>query len=57
MSEPKIVRRCPQCGETVLIPLVDRGMLEFFVCPKCNYQGEPAERGGRPSDPRPEGED
>ena len=53
MSEPKIARKCPQCGEVYLVPLVDRALAEeYFRCVKCGYS-EPVEE--RPRDtPRDE---
>jgi len=55
MSEPRIARKCPQCGEVFLVPLSDRALVEeFFRCSKCGYSepigeaeaGEPPEEGG-----------
>jgi predicted Zn finger-like uncharacterized protein len=38
MSEPKIARKCPQCGEVYLVPLSDRALAEeYFRCAKCGY--------------------
>ena len=38
MSEPRIARKCPQCGEVHLVPLSERAALEgYFHCPKCGF--------------------
>ena len=38
MSEPKIARKCPQCGEVYLVPLTERALVEeYFRCAKCGY--------------------
>ena len=43
MSEPRIARKCPQCGEVFLVPLSDRALVEeFFRCSKCGFS-EPVE--------------
>ena len=50
MSEPRIAKKCPQCGEVYLVPLVDRALVEeFFRCSKCGYS-EPV-RDPDPADP------
>jgi predicted Zn finger-like uncharacterized protein len=42
MSEPRIARKCPKCGEVFLVPLSDRALAEeYFRCSKCGYS-EPA---------------
>ena len=52
MSEPKIVRKCPQCGEVYLVPLSDRALAEeYFRCARCGYS-EPV--GDREPDRPPE---
>ena len=44
MSEPRIVRKCPKCGDVQLVPLSERPRLdEYFHCSKCGYVGQ--ERG------------
>jgi len=40
MSEPRIARKCPRCGDVVLIPLSERPLLEeYFHCSKCGFVG------------------
>jgi len=51
MSEPRIARKCPQCGDVRLIPLSERAALEgYFHCSKCGFvepEREPPPPGGR----------
>lgn len=38
ISEPRIARKCPRCGEVFLVPLSERALLEgYFHCSKCGY--------------------
>jgi len=40
MSEPRIVRKCPKCGDVQLVPLSERPRLEeYFHCLKCGFVG------------------
>jgi predicted RNA-binding Zn-ribbon protein involved in translation (DUF1610 family) len=49
MSEPRIAKKCPQCGEVYLVPLVDRALVEeFFRCSKCGYSEPPPDRRREP---------
>jgi ribosomal protein S27AE len=51
MSEPKIARKCPRCGEVFLVPLVDRALVEeFFRCTKCGYAEPPPDPHREPPD-------
>jgi ribosomal protein S27AE len=45
MSEPRIAKKCPRCGEVFLVPLSDRALVEeFFRCSKCGYSETPSDR-------------
>lgn len=56
MSEPRIARRCPQCGDVQLIPLSERTALEgYFHCSKCGFV-EPERETPSPAEPPEEGE-
>ena len=49
MSEPRIVRKCPRCGDVQLVPLSERPRLEeYFHCSKCGFVGH--ERGTDPEE-------
>ncbi len=55
MSEPRIAVKCPKCGETTLITLTERAILEdYFRCPKCGNVEFPTERPGLPQEPTEE---
>jgi predicted RNA-binding Zn-ribbon protein involved in translation (DUF1610 family) len=44
ISEPRIAKKCPGCGEVFLIPLIERALFEsYFRCSKCGFteQHEP----------------
>lgn len=44
MSEPRIVRKCPRCGDVQLVPLSERPRLEeYFHCAKCGFVGQERE--------------
>lgn len=52
MSEPRIVRKCPRCGDIQLVPLSERPRLEeYFHCAKCGFVGQ--EREPDPEDKEP----
>ncbi|HKB70210.1 MAG TPA: hypothetical protein VKH46_05150 [Thermoanaerobaculia bacterium] len=52
MSEPRIAKKCPQCGELYLVPLIDRALVEeFFRCSKCGYSEPVADPEGRDDPP------
>jgi len=51
MSEPRIAKKCPQCGEVFLVPLADRALVEeFFRCSKCGYSEPRPDPGREPPD-------
>lgn len=55
MSEPRIAVKCSKCGETTLINLTDRAILEdYFRCPKCGHVEFPKERPRPPEKPTEE---
>lgn len=44
MSEPRIVRKCPKCGDVQLVPLSEMPRLdEYFHCSKCGFVGQERE--------------
>jgi predicted RNA-binding Zn-ribbon protein involved in translation (DUF1610 family) len=52
MSEPRIAKKCPRCGEVILVPLIDRALVEeFFRCSKCGYAEPPANPRSEPEPP------
>ena len=55
MSEPKIAVKCQKCGETTLVKLSERAILEdYFRCPKCGNVEFPRERPRSSEDPTEE---
>ena len=52
MSEPKIAVKCAKCGETTLVRLSERAILEdYFRCAKCGHVEISREKRRAPEEP------
>ena len=52
MSEPRIAVKCGKCGETTLVPLSERAILEdYFRCSHCGHVEIAREKPRAPEEP------
>ena len=55
MSEPRIAVKCTKCGETTLVRLSERTILEdYFRCSKCGHVEISREKPRTPEEPTEE---